>query len=64
MVQHPTSFDVDTARRALAAADPLMAKAEAALPPIAWRIRSPGYASLALMIVEQQVSVAAPASSR
>ena len=62
MAQHPTSFDIDTARRALAAADPLMAKAESVLPPVAWRVRPPGFASLALMIVEQQVSVAAAAS--
>jgi len=34
-------------------------KAHAAVPPIAWRVREPGFAGLIRQIVGQQVSVAA-----
>lgn len=50
--------EVAAARAALAAADPLLARADAAAPDFAWRARPPGFAALAQMVVEQQVSVA------
>ncbi|MDB5439073.1 MAG: DNA-3-methyladenine glycosylase [Caulobacteraceae bacterium] len=50
--------EIAAARLALAAADPLLARAHAAAPDFALRARDPGYAALARMVVEQQVSVA------
>jgi DNA-3-methyladenine glycosylase II len=58
----PTEAEVAGARAALAAADPLMAKAHAAVAPCAWRVRPRGFVGLTTMVVEQQVSVAAAAA--
>lgn len=50
------------ARAALAAADPALARAEALVPPFAFRLRSGGFAGLLRLIVEQQVSTASAAA--
>lgn len=55
---HPPDLMVK-ARRHLADLDPVLARAEAATPPVSWRGRPGGFIGLAKMIVEQQVSVAA-----
>ena len=55
----PTEEQIAAARAALAAADPLLAKAHAAAPDFSWRPRPRGFEGLAIMVVEQQVSVAA-----
>jgi DNA-3-methyladenine glycosylase II len=60
----PTETEVAAARHALAATDPLMAKADATVAPIAWRIRTRGFAGLVGQIIGQQVSVAAAAAIR
>ena len=54
----PTDDEIAAARSALASADPLMAKADAMVPPIAWRVRERGFGGLVRQIVGQQVSVA------
>jgi DNA-3-methyladenine glycosylase II len=54
--------DIETARAALAALDPALAVANAATPPVAWRIRPSGFSALVKMVVEQQVSVASAAA--
>ncbi len=51
--------EIAAARETLARHDPLMAKAHAAVPPIAWRVRERGFRGLVRQIVGQQVSVAA-----
>jgi len=58
----PTPDHILTARRALVAADPLLARVVEAVPPFEWRLRTGGFEGLFRMIVEQQVSVAAAAS--
>lgn len=58
----PTTDQILTARRALVAADPLLARVVEAVPPFEWRLRTGGFEGLFRMIVEQQVSVAAAAS--
>ena len=50
------------ARHWLAARCEVMARAQAATPPVGWRRRPGGFAGLTKMIVEQQVSVAAAAA--
>ena len=55
---HPPDLMV-MARRHLADLDPVLARAEAATPPVSWRGRPGGFSGLPKMIVEQQVSVAA-----
>ena len=55
---HPPDLMV-MARRHLADLDPVLARAEAATPPVSWRGRPGGFSGLSKMIVEQQVSVAA-----
>ena len=57
-----TSLQIADARRALAAADPALARSHAQTPDFEWRLRPGGYEGLFRMIVEQQVSVAAAAS--
>lgn len=59
MREPPTESEIDKARQALAALDPLMASAHAMVPPIAWRVRDAGFGGLVRQIVGQQVSVAA-----
>ena len=54
-----TDLEIDKARQALAALDPLMANAHTMVPPIAWRVREAGFGGLVRQIVGQQVSVAA-----
>jgi DNA-3-methyladenine glycosylase II len=58
----PTELEVAAARKALAAEDPLMVKADAAVPPLAWRARTGGFEGLVRQIVGQQVSIAASAA--
>jgi DNA-3-methyladenine glycosylase II len=58
----PAAAEILAARKALAAADPALARAHAAVPPFEWRLRPGGFAGLLQMIVEQQVSVAAAAA--
>ena len=58
----PSPTDLAKARVALALADPRLARADAAVPPFAWRLRPGGFEGLFRMIVEQQVSVAAAAA--
>ncbi|MBL0948917.1 DNA-3-methyladenine glycosylase [Brevundimonas sp.] len=58
----PTADHILTARQALAAADPMLARVVEAVPPFEWRLRTGGFEGLFRMIVEQQVSVAAAAS--
>lgn len=53
-----TAPDIALARRELARVDPALARADAATPPFAWRLRPGGFAALTKLIVEQQVSVA------
>jgi DNA-3-methyladenine glycosylase II len=54
----PSADKLLSAREALAAADPALATAHAAVPPFAWRIQARGYAGLSRMIISQQVSTA------
>ena len=58
----PTADHILTARQALVAADPLLARVVEAVQPFEWRLRTGGFEGLFRMIVEQQVSVAAAAS--
>ena len=58
----PTPEDIARARAALAAADPALARADRATPPLEWRLRAGGFEGLFRMIVEQQVSVASAAA--
>src|ERR1700733_5228164 len=53
-----TDLEIEKARQALAALDPLMANAHSMVPPIAWRVREAGFGGLVRQIVGQQVSVA------
>lgn len=50
------------ARACLAELDPALAVLHAALPPFAWRTRPGGFAGLARMIVDQQVSTQSAAA--
>lgn len=59
---HPTPEIIAAARAALAERDPALGRIEAVTPAFEWRLRPGGFAGLAKMIVEQQVSVAAAAS--
>ena len=61
-VTAPTAAQISAARRALAGADPALARVDAIIPAFDWRIRPGGFAGLLQMIVEQQVSVAAAAA--
>ncbi len=58
----PDAEVILAARQRLAARDPALAIAHAAVPPFPWRLKPAGYAGLAKMIVEQQVSVASAAA--
>lgn len=62
MIAAPHSDAVAAARRALAEADPALARAHVMTPSFEWRLRPGGFEGLFRMIVEQQVSVAAAAS--
>ena len=62
MIPAPTPLEIADARRALIAADPALAQADARTPAFEWRSRTGGYEGLFRMIVEQQVSVAAAAA--
>jgi DNA-3-methyladenine glycosylase II len=55
----PTDADIAGARRALAARDPLLEKADAMAPVLGWRVRERGFAGLVRQVVGQQVSIAA-----
>jgi DNA-3-methyladenine glycosylase II len=59
---YPDAAAIAAARLVLAARDPLMAKAHAALPELPWRARPGGYAGLMRLITAQQVSVASAAA--
>ena len=54
----PSADKILSAREALAAADPALATAHAAVAPFAWRSQARGYAGLSRMIISQQVSTA------
>lgn len=58
-VSAPRPAELIRARAVLAARDPALAAADAAIPCFEWRIRPTGFAGLAKMVIEQQVSVAA-----
>ncbi len=58
----PTAEIIRHARDELAARDYALGRIEAVTPEFEWRLRPGGFAGLARMIVEQQVSVAAAAS--
>jgi DNA-3-methyladenine glycosylase II len=58
----PTDAEIEAARRVLAQRDPLLAKADAAVPPTSWRVREAGFGGLVRQIIGQQVSVAASAA--
>ena len=58
----PTSEALAEARSRLVRLDPALAPLDAALPPFAWRTRACGFAGLARMIVDQQVSLASAAA--
>ena len=58
----PTPDLIAAARAHLAQVDPLFGRLEAVTPVFEWRLRPGGFAGLARMIVEQQISVAAAAS--
>jgi DNA-3-methyladenine glycosylase II len=62
MAHAPTPEQIAEARETLAAADPALARAHAAVPPLPWRLRVGGFEGLFRMIVEQQVSVASAAA--
>lgn len=58
----PDAEVILAARQRLATRDPALAIAHAAVPPFPWRLKPAGYAGLAKMIIEQQVSVASAAA--
>ena len=58
----PSDTQIEAARRELARTDPVLAKADAVVPPMSWRNRQPGFEGLVRQIVAQQVSVAAAAA--
>jgi len=58
----PTDAEIQTARRALAKIDPLLAKADALVPQTSWRVREGGFEGLVHQIVAQQVSIASAAA--
>jgi DNA-3-methyladenine glycosylase II len=55
----PSADKIESARGALAAGDPALAAAHAAVPPFAWRAHTGGFAGLSQMILAQRVSTAA-----
>jgi DNA-3-methyladenine glycosylase II len=55
----PTAKEIQRMRAALAAADPALARVEAATPAFPWRTRDGGYMGLLEILVAQQVSTAA-----
>jgi DNA-3-methyladenine glycosylase II len=54
----PSAAKILEARERLAAAEPALAAADAAVPPFAWRTHPGGFAGLSQMILAQQVSTA------
>ena len=54
-----TPDEIAAARALIVSRDPALAAADAAVPPVEWRLRPGGFAGLVKMVVEQQVSVAA-----
>ncbi len=58
----PTAEAIETARTWLAEIDPVLARAHALVPRFDWRARPAGFAGLAQLIAEQQVSVASAAA--
>jgi DNA-3-methyladenine glycosylase II len=57
-----SAAEIAAARAMIVARDPVLAVADAALPPVEWRQRAPGFAGLVQLVVEQQVSVASAAA--
>ncbi len=57
-----SAAEIAAARAMIVARDPVLAVADAALPPLEWRQRPPGFAGLVQLVVEQQVSVASAAA--
>ena len=57
-----SAAEIAAARALIVARDPVLAVADAALPPVEWRQRPPGFAGLVQLVVEQQVSVASAAA--
>jgi DNA-3-methyladenine glycosylase II len=62
MFDPPSAELILHARKALAAADPALARAESVTPPFAWRVGLGGFPGLLKMIVQQQVSLASAAA--
>tara|TARA_R110002167_G_scaffold27139_9_gene92613 strand:+ start:505 stop:1179 length:675 start_codon:yes stop_codon:yes gene_type:complete len=62
MATPPTLTEIASARAALVAADPALARADSQTPVFDWRTRTGGFEGLFRMIVEQQVSVASAAA--
>lgn len=58
----PSAELILKARERLAASDPALAAAHAAVPPLPWRHREAGFAGLVQMVIEQQVSTASAAA--
>ncbi len=56
--------DIEAAREAVVALDPLLARAHAQTPAFEWRRRTGGFEGLFHMIVDQQVSLASAAAIR
>lgn len=50
--------EIESARQALSALDPALARANKIVPPFEWRTKAGGFAGLVRLIIEQQVSVA------
>jgi DNA-3-methyladenine glycosylase II len=59
---HHSEASLRAARDHLAAVDAALKRADAEVPPLAWRKRPGGFAGLVKMVVEQQVSVASAAA--
>ena len=58
MTVRPDPDTIAAVRRQLAAQDPAVARMEAAVGPVPWRVHRPGFASLLQMVMGQQVSTA------
>lgn len=58
----PSVEQIQHARERLAATDPVLAAAHAAVPEVPWRHRARGIGGLIQMVVEQQVSTASAAA--
>ena len=58
MTVRPDPDTIAAVRRQLAAQDPAVARMDAAVGPVPWRVHRPGFASLLQMVMGQQVSTA------